>query len=37
MNASMVLGQQQQGEYARKFPELSGDVLFGDIWERTPL
>ena len=37
MNTAMNTGREQQGEFPRKFAELTEHTLFGDIWKRTQL
>lgn len=37
MNTTQSYGQQAMGQDARKLAELTDEVLFGDIWERTQL
>ena len=35
MNTTQSYGQQAMGQDAKKLAELTDEVLFGDIWERT--
>jgi 4-carboxymuconolactone decarboxylase len=37
MNTTQSYGQQAMGQHAKKLAELTDEVLFGDIWERTEL
>jgi 4-carboxymuconolactone decarboxylase len=37
MSIAQSYGQQAMGQDARKLAELTDEVLFGDIWERTEL
>jgi len=34
---AQTLAQQLVGDFAPKLAELTDDVLFGDVWERTEL
>jgi 4-carboxymuconolactone decarboxylase len=37
MNTAQSIGQRAMGEDAPKLAQLTDEVLFGDIWERTQL